>query len=383
MQIALRTSFAASRKEPLGEVVERIHAAIVAGGAGEPAVRFSLSDSPVPGGVSSIDRVVKRFPQFEHLVRSVTPPYPGAPTSRVISSMHPSGALAEAIDFATLVEVARGVPRSFPFHGVAVRFSIPAMPEKVDLPALRRRMSAGIEVLDSWWVNGRNRSVTALTIVEAEAAAKTLPPLPDSVTAIFAACGKVKKTSQVPLPIGPVPTPPAGGPAERLKALQEDYRAHLPEIVERAGLPHDLPSTAEARAATGGERSGPRKPGLVRAFTPLGYDCRGDSGTFTLRRRTGGNLGVELYLDVGTWSNEVGALFFVQGLIDGAAFKMTLALPVTAGAGAGQYPIGGPEQWRQIVENLATLTAELDRSFVPAVEAESGPSPDWYKPFGG
>lgn len=382
MQIALRTSFAAGRKEPLGEVVERIHAAIVAAGDGEPAVRFSLSDSPIAGGVSSVDRVLKRYPQFAHLLRSVTPPYPGAPTSRVISNMHPSGALAEAVDFATLVEIARGVPRSFPFHGVAVRFSIPSMPEKVDLPALRRRMSAGVEVMDSWWVNGRNRSVTALTIVEAEASAKKLPPLPDAVAAIFAACGKIKKTTQVPLPIGPAPAPQEGSPAERLRALQAEYRGQIPEIVARAALPHDLPPNQEARADTGGERSGPRKPELVRVFSPLGYDCLGGSGTFTLRRRTGGNLGVELYLDVGTWSSQVSAIFLVQGMIESAQFKVTLPLPVAPRANSGQYPIGGPERWQQIAENLAALVAELDRSLVPVVEAVSGRSPDWYKPFG-
>lgn len=377
MQIALRTTFAASRKEPLGEVIERIHAAIVAAGAGEPAVRFTMHDSPIGRRVSGIDRVLKRHPDWQRFERSVTPPYPGARATRVLSNMQPSGALAELVDFGTLVEIARGVPRSFPFHGVAVRFSIPSMPQKVDLPALRRRMSAGVEVMDSWWVNGRNRSVMALTIVEAEAAAKKLPPLPDSVAGIFAACGKVKETTPVALPLGPAPE---RAPAERIKALQSDYQARMPEILAQARLPHDLPPASEARDQTGHQRAGAKKPELVRAFTPLGYDCRGGSGTFSLRRRSGGNLGVELYLDVGTWSNDVSALFFVQGLSDGAAFKATLPLPVAPRAGGGQYPMGGPEQWRRIVENLAALVAELDRSFAPAVEAISGPSPEWYNP---
>jgi hypothetical protein len=39
-----------------------------------------------------------------------------------------------------------------------------------------------------------------LTIVDAEAADKKLPPLPEAVVAIFAACGKVKSTVQVPFP---------------------------------------------------------------------------------------------------------------------------------------------------------------------------------------
>ena len=42
----------------------------------------------------------------------------------------------------------------------------------------------------------------------------------------------------------------------------------------------------EALLATREFTSGPKKPALVAAFGPLGYDCRGESGTFTLRRRS-------------------------------------------------------------------------------------------------
>ncbi|WP_177243467.1 hypothetical protein [Bradyrhizobium sp. Gha] len=46
----------------------------------------------------------------------------------------------------------------------------------------------------------------------------------------------------------------------------------------------------------------------------------------------------------------------------------------------GQFPIGGPDRWRQIIDNLAHLVATLDRSFVPEVEAILGPSPEWFQP---
>jgi hypothetical protein len=46
----------------------------------------------------------------------------------------------------------------------------------------------------------------------------------------------------------------------------------------------------------------------------------------------------------------------------------------------GQFPIGGPDRWRHIVENLAHLVAALDRSFVPEIEAILGPSPEWLQP---
>jgi hypothetical protein len=42
-------------------------------------------------------------------------------------------------------------------------------------------------------VNGLQRSVTALTFVEADPSAKKLAQVPESVATVFAACGKVKK----------------------------------------------------------------------------------------------------------------------------------------------------------------------------------------------
>jgi hypothetical protein len=71
----------------------------------------------------------------------------------------------------------------------------------------------------------------------------------------------------------------------------------------------------------------------------------------------------------------------VLGLADGQGFKATLILPVSRQAAyGGQFPIGGPERWRQIVDNLAALVERLDQSFVREIEAISGPSPQWFQP---
>lgn len=45
-----------------------------------------------------------------------------------------------------------------------------------------------------------------------------------------------------------------------------------------------------------------------------------------------------------------------------------------------QYPIGNAERWQKIVENLAVLVTELDRSLVPEIERAAGPTPEWYQP---
>ena len=82
-------------------------------------------------------------------------------------------------------------------------------------------------------------------------------------------------------------------------------------------------------------------------------------------------------MDVGTWSHFALSMFRVLGV----GFKASLMLPVTARAVVGsQYPIGDAEQWKKVVENLAALVKELDRTFVPDIERVVGPTPDWYQP---
>jgi hypothetical protein len=79
MQVALLTEFAVTKKEPLAVLLERIHAAFLASGLGEPSILFTFSDSPV-GAFSTIidcsrstltlrgsrasDRVSQTFRQF-------------------------------------------------------------------------------------------------------------------------------------------------------------------------------------------------------------------------------------------------------------------------------------------------------------------------------
>ncbi|MFZ0312181.1 MAG: hypothetical protein WAL85_05695 [Candidatus Korobacteraceae bacterium] len=393
MRVALLTSFAASRKEPLGAMMDRVHQGFLDSGLPEPFIRFNFSD----GGVvkfSSVDRVLKRHPELARFVTDA-PLMPGLPGARRLTNGLMASAADDAVPYTTLQEIAAGVPRSFPFYAVALHFHSPEFGEAMRTPAHPARMMAGIMITDSWWINGRNRSLSARTIVEAEAGDKKLPSPSGPIAIVLAACGKARKTIQAPLPenlpTGPVPAvrlptgiAVASSNPEAARAVHDvvlKYRARLPEILQQAALPHDLPGRAEMTDAELRLRAGPKKPALERVFKPMGYSVRGgtagETGSFTLRRRTATNLTMELSLDVGTWSHSLTAMFFVWGL----GFKGTLILPPTAKAvQGGQYPIGDAQQWQKIVENLGALVAELQRTFVPEVEAAAGPSPEWYHP---
>jgi len=387
MRVALLTSFAASRKEPLVAMMDRVHKGFADAGL-EAFIRFNFGDG-LPVTFSSVDRVLKRHPELARFVTEAAP-MPGIQGARRISNGPLSLGGGEAVPYATLQAIAAGVPRSFPFHSVAIHFHSPEFGEVMPIPAFAVGMMAGVLITDSWWVNGRNRSLSACMTVEAEPGDKKLPSPPGPLATVLAACGKAKKTIQAPLAenlgTGPVPAVrlpggmaiPSANPEvlHAVKAISVKYRDAMPEVA-RARLPHDLPSTAEMLQTAGRARTGPKKPALERVFKPMGYSIRGGTGTFSLRKRTAANLTLELDLDVGTWSHHLTAIFHVRGV----GFKGTLYLPPTAKAiPMGQYPIGDAEQWRKITENLGVLVAKLERTFVPEVEAAAGPSPEWYQP---
>jgi hypothetical protein len=372
MRVAMHLSFAVSKKEPLADMIGRLRQAFLDAGLAEPAIRFTLADSSLKQ--VSIDRVLKRFPEMERFL-TFNSLIPGSPESRLFSN----AATGEASEFSTLQAIAAGVPRSYPFSGVWLHFHAPEFGERlIGLPKLGDSLP-GVFVTDNWWVTGRQRALSVYTVVEADSGDKKLPPNPEPVDAVIKACGKVRRTEQVPIraPGGGIigSIPPAN--ADAVKVIVTDYRARIKEVVERAGLPHNLPPGAEIRLENRGVVAGPRKPALETAFKPLGYACHGGSGQFHLTRRTSGNLTIELYLDVGTWSHQVSAIFLVQG----AGFKASLPIPVTPQEIPGaQYPIGDAAQWQKIVENLAAMVRELDRGFVPEIEQAAGPSPAWYQP---
>jgi hypothetical protein len=375
MRVALNHSLAASKKEPLAELTGRVRQAFLDAGLPEPTIRFTLMGSGLVEGHSPIDRVLKRHPEMKRF-EDFSPLIPGGAESRLLTN----ASTGEAAEYSTILAIAAGVPRSYPFSSVVLHFHAPAFGERlIGLPKFGHSLP-GVMVTDNRWVSGRHRALSVYTVVEADEGDKKLPPNPEPVDAVIKACGKVTRTDQVRLlaPDGRTivgSIPPAK--VEAVNAIVADYRGRIKEVTELADLPHNLPPAAEIRLQVAGVIAGPRKPALETAFKPMGYGCRGGSGELHLTRRTSGNLTVELYLDVGTWSHTVSAIFLVKG----AGFKASLGIPVAPRDIAyGQYPIGDAAQWQKIVENLAAMVRELDRSFVPEIEQAAGPTPAWYQP---
>ena len=228
MRVAMHTTFQASRKDPLAGVIEKIHAAFLAG-PGEPFVRFLMADSPGGLMTSAVDRVLKRFPETQRFL-SESPMYPGGPQMKRLANGPMSAAPGEQLDWATVMTIASGVPRSFPLHNISIHFQHPAFGDAEPQLGPLGSIIPGIVITDAWWVNGRMRSVLGYTIVEAQAASKKLSALPESVAAVFAACGKVKGTVQTPFDTSPAGALSSPDPEATRKAAEviQDYKARFP-----------------------------------------------------------------------------------------------------------------------------------------------------------
>lgn len=373
MHVAVQLEFKWDRKEPLGDTVRRI-AALFESNRLEPDLQASFSDGPpFLRSTSAVERALKKYPHLAPLERNDSP--------RLQANLPPIRRLTNVdsttpFPLADIVALSDGVPRSLPFHAVHISFGHADFGTVVFPIGMAPR--AGITVGDGWWVNGRNRSLTAFYAVDGAAQSKKLPDPPAPVAAILAGFGKPKGSAQFV-------APEAVASAETGRAVPREiglvnpillkYKRDMQALVERIGLPHDLPPAGEARPGALGA-SGPLKPTLVEAFKPRGYDCRGGSGVFTLRRRTATNHVVDVALDVGTWSRSVTFMFSVRG----PGFNATLMPPVTARDASRQYPIGDTANWERIVANIAAIADELDRTFVPEITAAVDPAPAWFEP---
>jgi hypothetical protein len=370
MNVAVQMEFKADRKEPLGDLIRRVAAEFERSGL-QPDVVATFSDGP-PGVrlTSAVERALKKHPHLAPFERNDSPLQgPGIPSIRRLTN----GEASNPFPMDDILSLADGVPRSLPFNAVNVHFGHADFGTAVFPMGMAPQ--TGIAISDGWWVNGRMRSLSAFYAVDAVATSKKLPDPPAAIAAVLAGFGKPKRTAQFV-----APTSDAGGlsiPREiaLISPIIAKYRRDMQALIERLGLPHDLPSAADARLSSRGA-SGPLKPALVEAFKPRGYTCRGESGTFTLRRRTAANHVVEVEMDVGTWSRSLTLMFRVHG----PGFSATLMPPVTARGHTPQYPIGDTANWTQIVANIAAIVDELERTFVVEIEAAVGPAPQWFEP---
>jgi hypothetical protein len=407
MYAAIFTEIKADWREPYADLVERIQNACERGEMLRPKLGFYLSDSPL-AKFSSVERVVKRHPELSIFVRDETGPN-GAATSTLTSFAMAIESM-ESLRPAVLKSIVSGIPKAYPFWEATFEFfprsgasSILLSPyestrspvqlgqfaSRVPLALSRSVRQKGtlfapsLFVSDSWGRSHRNRSAIAITVQDIKLTENARKHSQESLRSISSVCGKLLKPTIIPLLRLETPAEfETARPTEQyLKVvadLIDDIEGNKERLVRQAKLPHDLPSAIMARKDTPAVlSSGAKRPDLISVFRPLGYSCKGGRGEFWLRKRTAKGLVLELYLDVGTWSDSLTAVYHVFGL----GFRASLRLPLSMQElSCRQYPIGDLTRWRQLVENLAALVIELEQTLIPTFDAISEPLPTWFEP---
>lgn len=362
MRVCITCQWRVEKKETLGLLLRRVFDVGRAAGLGAPAIEFAATPGFF-GRTNTIDRIVKRFPELATLrvampgAGPLASPVPeaavaGVPAGEALMTRHlaPSPFTEEL-----LLALADGVPRSFALQNVDVALRWPEFGEHA-------ATQTGMLINDmTWGSGGRKRLLMGVALVDVDPGARAIE-LPARVTAMFNAFGKPVSRTQQPLM---APGTESAGPPP---GFDEVFARHRAAMVARVPT---LPHVVEVDGRS--EPSGPKKPALAAAFKPMGYDCRGGSGEFTLSRRTPGNLVVELTIDVGTWGNHYTGLMTIH------APGWKVAMKILVAEREGQVSVAGPEGWRKIVDNLAAQVAALDREFVPEVEALLGPAPAWHE----
>ncbi len=370
IQIALSTEFKLAKEAQTIEIVGAVYAGFLQAQLNGPVVRFTMEEG-TSHKMSSIERVLKRFPEMKQFDHVISRPWGlGGQTqeARRIGNDADSPVVGASVEISTLLEITAGIPKRYPFFSAVVRVTDPAFGDEPSANT-GRVLYPGLTIADRWGLSKRRTTLSALTIVEADPASDVPPTPAASVAAVLDACGQHSRPKQIVLPgQDSIST-------ERVAAIARDLKTCLGEIVKRARMPHDFSNSDDHPSR---QPANPRKPILVRFFRPLGYDCRGEGMMILVcSRRTTSNITVRLHLDFGTWGSHVHPTYSVHGL----GFSVAIRLPVCPSSGLrGVNWIVDETHWGQIVENLAALVAELDRSVVPAIEGAAGPAPSWYEP---
>ncbi|MCP3975662.1 MAG: hypothetical protein GY720_14345 [bacterium] len=364
MDVLIHHTYRADRKEPFAEMLRRILAAF-GEAALVPAITASFADSPDESSISAVDRALKKYPDLGRF-ESAEPLIAGLPAIRHLTG-EPGG---NPFPLDALLTLAEGVPRSLPFNSIHIQLGHPEFEGNVGSGG---GSPGGIVVGDNWWVNGRKRSLSALYLVAGDPDSPELPAPPPGVATVIEQLGAPRKSSTSLIPAAA--RSEVSDNAVAVGELVARYRDSMSDVLARATLPHDLVPLEEALVAL--RESGPLKPALVAAFGSRGFDCRGESGRFVLRRRTDLGNFVILDVDVGTWSRMVTAQYMIRAA--GADGRLRVPVAVSAANGL-QYPIGDEANWERIVANLAAVVDELDQTFLQEVEEITGSSPEWFDP---
>lgn len=366
MQRFYRVVYRIEKSDDPAAALERIEGAVARGGSDTHHIAFLFLDAVLRRQKSALEYLVKCYPVFE-VFRTTAALLPQRETPMVTG---------EGVPAETLLEVARGIPRRFPFgtatfawRDVAALDFTPGLPAPDNTAAnLYARIAGrvgmpGITLVSTWGVPKRSLDLTAVVRLSSENGEGKKPQLPQATRSLLDAIGRFRSDDVFAVP----------DPGETLEVKAELSRVDDAFKRGRALLMQRLPAlplqALEPRArdvSSSFESPGSVKEPLMQALAPLGYAPArgGGAGAMHFAKHTAEGHQLRVTVDRGTWANHFLGRFEIRS----ERWIRAMSIPLAPGDFPGQaYDLRDEHQIQRLCENLATVVAEIERVVYPPV----------------
>jgi hypothetical protein len=371
MRLFQRYSFSIPKKQKTGELVRKIFNLINEKNYENTKVLFSFSDL-LESKISAQQRVAKTFPLMTQFCVE-------APEKE--ESRNPLNAL----------EIAEGIGRRFPFQTAQFIFwGVPASLLSADfgavdesvLTALPELGACGlppqsfVAVTDSWWVNGRNKGMTAALELPLPDDRATDVTVPEELEQSLSALAKIKERQLAFFPT----TEEIEQQTEIHKVISpvlDDYKKSIRAVgsyLKRLNLPH--PKLLTSESAESETETIPKKRIIGKHLKKLGYKHYGPGGgqgLMCFRKKSAGNNIISIEFDFGSWSKTLHASLRFRGPL--TEFFLTLPYSVDGTTLSG---IHSADLFSRAIENLSVVVGAVEQELIAKVEEALPCTPSWY-----
>ena len=329
--------------------------------------------------VDACARLVQRFPQMR-------PFYTRRPSRvsdgmmRIVSNITSEWSewgndTSEAlVDPALILEIAKGIPRSFPLKDVA--YVIDRIPW--GRPAGAWEPSNCLTLNHSWWISGRRNWFNAHVELPIDSAITRLPEAPVEVRACLARFGAIRSVEVVAYR-SQEEERQLSAADDRSQRLRDEILAE--QTTERflQTLPEHLSRDASRGPSTVVLQVGQpiRFKKLISArVKPLGYRHAGKLGfvgVIVFSKLTQNNNLILLEFHFGWWCF-VSCTMHVKGPMWDASVEVRFTDQF-------QYAIFAADTFERVMANIASTLPWLEDTFVKGLEQIYGPAPAWFRYF--